>query len=104
MLPPLASVEDLAAWLGLEIAVDDPRAAEVLNAASTLVRSYTEDDWTEPDSDPVELVDDLPDSVHTVTVQVAARAWQRPGDVESATQTAGPFGQTSRYFGDGGGL
>lgn len=100
-LPPLATVTDLAGWVGDTIADADARALAVLRAASALVRAYTGQDWLDA-TDPT--VADPPDAVHVVTLAVAGRAWQRPGDVESTTETAGPFGETRRYVGDGGSL
>lgn len=102
-LPSLASVSDLADWLGETIAEGDKRAAAVLQAASTLVRAYTGKDWLSS-TDSSQLVDPIPDAVHTVTLAVAGRAWLRPGDFESTTETAGPFGETKRYVGDGSSL
>lgn len=101
-LPPLASVPELAAWVGETIAPDDGRAVAVVNAASSLVRAYTGQDWLDT-TDPSKL-GAVPDAVHDVTLAVAGRAWQRPGDVESTSETAGPFGETKRYVGDGGSL
>lgn len=102
-LPPLASVPDLAAWLGETIAPDDARAAAVLSAASTLVRAYTGQDWI--DADTGELVADVPDAVHAVTLAVAGRAWRRSADdVKNQYEQTGPWQRSFSYGGDGGGL
>ncbi len=101
-LPPLVAVTELANWLGETIATTDARAAAVVNAASSLVRAYTAQDWLD-ETDPTRL-GVVPDAVHDVTLAVAGRAWQRSGDVESTSETAGPFGETKRYVGDGGAL
>lgn len=101
-LPPLAAVSDLADWVGETITDDDKRAAAVVNAASALVRAYTGQDWLSP-TDSSQL-GEVPDAVHTVTLSVAGRAWTRGGDIESTSETAGPFSETKRYVGDGSSL
>lgn len=75
-LPPLATVSDLAAWVGREIPDNDPRAGAVLSHASTRVRSFTRQTWDAAD---------VPDAVQAVTVRVAARAWQNPENLDSVT-------------------
>lgn len=77
-MPPLATVEDLAAWTGLSIEAGDPRAGALLSAASALVRGYTGEKW-----DGENAV--APDDVKYVVVQVAARAWINPSNLESIT-------------------
>ena len=79
-LPPLAEASDLAAWVGQDIPVADPRAGAVLSAASALVRSYTGQTWVEADA-----LTDVPDIVNAVVVQVAARVWLNPAGLESVT-------------------
>lgn len=68
-LPPLAA--DLAAWTGETIESPDgsARASAVLSAATALVRSYAGLAWDD---------DSVPDVVHAVVVQVAARVWMNP--------------------------
>lgn len=81
-LPSLATVSDLAAWVGRDIPANDPRAGAVLSHASTRVRAYVR---------PVTWVDetgsltDVPDAVRDVVVRVAARAWRNPEDLDSVT-------------------
>lgn len=105
-LPPLATVPELATWLGITLDNDDPRAMAVLDAASTLVRAYTENDWLVDNEAQVYGPNDVdaPAEVHTVTLSVAGRAWQRPDDVESSTEAAGPYSYTRRYTGETGAL
>ena len=70
---PLASPDDLGAWVGQDIASDDPRAGAVLAAASGLVRSYTGQAFDEGE---------VPDDVKGVVVQVASRVWMNPAGLE----------------------
>lgn len=81
-LPLLASVSDLAAWVGREIPDADPRAGAVLHAASALVRSYTGRAWS---TDGTTLDADVPDVIGAVVVQVAGRVWVNPAGLVSAT-------------------
>lgn len=74
-LPPLALVDDLAAWVGQTIPSDDPRAGAVLSAASALVRSYAGQTWE---------TGEIPDDVASVTVQAAARVWLNPNGAVAA--------------------
>lgn len=80
-LPPLALVSDLAAWVGMSIADTDPRAGAVLSHASTRVRTYARQSWT----DDLGALAAVPDVVRDVTVRVAARAWRNPEDLDSVT-------------------
>lgn len=83
-LPPLAGVEDLAAWVGEPIAADDAQALAYLAAASAVVRSYTGRTWVGEDGEV-----DAPAPVRAVVVQVAARVWRNPdGYIQDTT---GPF-------------
>lgn len=81
-LPPLASVSDLAAWVGRTIASDDPRAGAVLSHASTRVRTYAGQAWVD---DTTGALTTVPDVVHDVVVRVAARAYRNPEDLDSVT-------------------
>ena len=75
-LTPLASVTDLADWLGEPIAEteDTKRATSVLRGASSLVRSFTDKTWLVSDAlDPA-----MPEDVTLVTIQVAARGYSNP--------------------------
>ena len=80
-LPPLALPSDLAAWVGQTIPFDDPRAEAVLSASSALVRSYTGQTWVDGAGE----LDDVPDVVASVVIQVAARVWANPNGVVAAT-------------------
>ena len=73
---PLASVTELADWLGEPIeadSVDAKRAGMVLAYASVLVRDHTGRDWAEEIS-----TDHLPEKVRMVTLQAAARGYSNP--------------------------
>lgn len=84
-LPPLATVEDLAAEVGQTIASNDKRALRALAGASARVRSYTGRTWVDSTGE----LTDVPDEVVTVTLQVAARKWQNPQGM--VQETSGPF-------------
>lgn len=78
--PQYASVADLAAWVGQEIAGTDARALALLRAASIRVRSYVGsevcDTWDVLDADPVVVA--IPDIARSVVTQSAARVWINP--------------------------
>lgn len=81
-LPSLATVSDLAAWVGRAIPDNDPRAGAVLSHASTRVRAYVRPlTWVDDQG----ALDDVPDIVRDVVVRVAARAWRNPEDLDSVT-------------------
>ena len=74
---PLASVTELADWLGEPIeadSVDAKRAGMVLNYASVLVREHAGQEW----DDDALLAGGLPEKVRMVTLQVAARGYSNP--------------------------
>lgn len=79
-LPP--TVDDLAAWTGQAIESGNARAAAVLSAASALARGYAGLAWDD---------DSVPEEVHAVVVQVAARVWMNPTGAVSWTK--GPFSE-----------
>lgn len=92
-LPLLATVDDLAAWVGTIATADETRAEAVLAAASTLVRSETRRAWVVDgggldDSDPTIDDDDL-EIARTVVVAAAGRVWRNPGGL--IAETTGPF-------------
>lgn len=91
-LPPLASVDDLSEWMGVDVS-DEVRAEAILSAASTLVRSHTGQLWVDAAGEPDENATDLElDTVKTVVTLVAERVWSNPrGFVQQAT---GPFSGT----------
>lgn len=79
-LPSFATVSDLSDWLGepIEEGADTKRAEIALRMASMAVRSETRRTWLKPDIVPPVLVDDVPEVVWTVTLLVAARAYDTP--------------------------
>lgn len=84
--PPLATVADLAIRVQETIADADPLAVYFMRAASATVRAYVGKNWVNTAGD---ALVDVPDVVHDITVEVAARVWMNP---EGNTQeTAGPF-------------
>jgi hypothetical protein len=88
----VASVHDLAAWLGEDID-NEARAEAILAAASTLVRSRTGRAWVDADGEQLEDVTDNDfELVKTVVVQVAARVWLNPRGLTQ--ETTGPFSTT----------
>ena len=95
-LPPLATVQDLSDWLDQPIDPANSRAVAVLSAASSLVRSYTQQDWVDEAGALVEV----PDDVVTVVLQVAERKWRNPSG--AIHETTGPFSvRYSERSGDG---
>lgn len=71
----LASVDDLAEWLGESFTADSPedkRAVWCLRAASALVRKESGRTWL---TDAGELVSPLPDDLVTVTLYCASRVF-----------------------------
>ena len=80
-LPLLATVGDLADWLGEDINLGDPRAAAVLRRASALVRSEAGQEWP----------DGAPEDVQGVVVGAAARVWANPN--AAIQRTAGSFSE-----------
>lgn len=80
-LPLLATVQDLADWIGEDIDVTDPRASAVLRRASALVRSEAGVQWE----------DDAPEDVQGVVIAAAARVWSNPN--AAIQRTAGSFSE-----------
>lgn len=98
MLPPLASVEDLAVRLGLTLEEDSAdylRAAAVLDDVSALVRLEAGQDYmtVATEEDPA-VLDEVPGAIVSVTLQVARRAYMNP---DGAAQTS--VGDVSASFG-----
>lgn len=87
----LASVEELAEWLGEEFptgSVEAKRAAMCLRAASALVRRESGRTWLDGSA----VVDPLPDEVRMVTIYCAARVFenanaQTSGAIDDAQQS-----------------
>lgn len=69
---PLATVEDLSAFVDEDIDDTNRRAAAVLRMASNFVRAYTRIAWGSGDHL------DVPESIADVVVDVAARMWFNP--------------------------
>jgi hypothetical protein len=85
MLPLLATLDELEVRVG-ENVTDAARAEAILAAASTLVRAEVGRTWVDAAGD---LVDDIPDAISQVVVEVAARVWRNP---EGYTQrSTGPY-------------
>ena len=82
-LPPLATVNDLSAWIGRSLTDtgETMRAEAVLSHASTRVRTYVGQSWVDESGE----LGDVPDVVRDVTVRVAARAFRNPEDLDSVT-------------------
>lgn len=82
-----AEVEDLAAWVGQSIELDDDRALAVLTAASNLIRdevpTSVADGWD---------VGEVPERVKEITVAAAARVWLNPNSFVRQW-TKGPFSE-----------
>jgi hypothetical protein len=80
-LDPLATLDDLATFMGASLSAEDlARADSVLGVVSAVIRSEAGEDWT---TIPV------PDQVRAVALAVAARAFRNP--TGASYQTAGPF-------------
>lgn len=76
--PSLATVDDLADWLGEVITADSAdgkRASRLLRLASALVRRESGRKWLD---EPGGLVADLPEEVVDVTCAVAGRGFTNP--------------------------
>ncbi len=88
-LPPLADVAALDAWLpGVAIVGDEAaeqRAEAVLAAASATVRAQRGETWVVDDA----LIEDIPDEVGVLVVQLAAKMWANPTGLTQ--ETVGPF-------------
>lgn len=80
-LPMLATVTDLADWLGEDVTMNDPRAIAVLRRASALVRSEAGVEWS----------DGAPEDVQGVVVAAAARVWSNPN--AAIQRSAGSFSE-----------
>lgn len=77
-LPPLVDVTTFGEWLGLTLSgADETRAEAVLAAVSSLVRAETNLTWV----DESEVLETVPDSVHTVVLRVARRVFNNPDSV-----------------------
>lgn len=91
-LPSLASVSDLAVWLG-ETVTDHARAQAYLHAASTCVRSHTGRAWVDADGEPEASVSVTRlDAAKTVVLMVTSRLWHNPQGLKQTT--TGPFSST----------
>lgn len=105
-LTPLADVEALNERL-VDDVTDDDRAESLLAAASALVRTETGSAWVDAggnliwdDPDATDALVLLGDTLASITVSVAARAYENPSGFIS--ETKGPFTQRrSDDAGDG---
>lgn len=88
--PSLATVEELADWLGEEITkpTDIKRAGFALAVASTLVRTETGREWLDERG---ELVVPRPDVLAQVVVMAAARAFTNPDGIEDVSEGLDDF-------------
>lgn len=84
-LPTLATVTELASWLGVPIDPESERAWLILESASGLVRSAAGQTWVDASGN---LTDVAPDA-RTITLTAAARAWANP--TGAVDKTTGPF-------------
>lgn len=80
-LPLLATVQDLADWIGEDNLAGDPRATAVLRRASALVRSEAGVEWA----------GGAPEDVQGVVIAAAARVWTNPS--AAIQRTAGSFSE-----------
>lgn len=88
-LVPLASADDLAAWLGITLTpAQHDRADVVMLHASSAVRVHARRNWIDADGE----LDEVPEGIPEIVVQVAARMWANPSGLDS--QTTGPFSAT----------
>ncbi len=89
MLPPLASVPDLEARLGLDpdslAGPDLGRAWAALQDASALVRMEARTTWVDDDGALIAV----PDAIARVVLGAALRNWSNPD--AAIQETAGPF-------------
>jgi hypothetical protein len=90
MPPPLATLEQLGARLGVVFPVDvngmpttpdGLRAGAALNDASALVRTVAGEDWLDENGD----LEAVPPTIQTVTLSVASRAYMNPQGAVQAT-------------------
>lgn len=91
MLPPLASIAELSTALGEPVG-DTARAAFLLSAASTLVRTHTGRIWVDADGWEASATPLQRDAVTTVTLMVAERVWRNPS--YATQESSGPFAHT----------
>lgn len=81
-LPPLASVENLADWIGEAIedgSADAKRAEGVLRVASRLARREANTSWVDGSN---VLLESLPGEVTDIVCQAAARSYLNPEHLE----------------------
>lgn len=88
-MDPLAPLTALEVWLGAPLCGSDvARAEAVLAAVSSLIRSTAGVTW---DGVPV------PDDVHTITLEVAARVFRNPQAGSQLSRTTGPFTESVSF-------
>lgn len=82
-LPPLASVADLQARLGVDLSdpADAARAGAALDDASAIVRRVTRHTWMTVDETSGDLVVDAPSEVVAITLRLAVTAFTNPDGI-----------------------
>src|SRR3954451_2801797 len=85
-LPALASVDDLRAWPGIEVADGQEAAADaVLARASAVVRRHARQMWIDVDG----ALAGVPAEIPGIVVETAARFWNNPHGASLVVR--GPF-------------
>src|SRR5688572_11693139 len=85
MVTSLATVADLGIRVG-ETLTGNTQAQWFLDTASGIIRGYTGETWL---NDAGTEVEDVPDEVRRIAVEVAARVWLNPDGLTQ--ETTGPF-------------
>jgi len=94
---PLASVTDLAEYLGesfAETSAEGKRAAWALRMASALVRAEVGVTWLEPDGS---LSPSVPEDAVLVTLAAAGRAFVNPKGLEQASEGIDDYNFREQY-------
>jgi len=89
-LPSLATLDEFSGWHGS--AVDARRAAAILAAASTLIRSATGRVWVDADGPQAGVSDVALSAAKTVCLMVAERVYSNPSG--TTQQQSGPYAQS----------
>lgn len=85
MVTSLATVADLGIRVA-ETLTGNTQAQWFLDTASAIVRNYTGETWL---NDEETAVEDVPEDVRRITVEIAARVWLNPDG--NTQETVGPF-------------
>lgn len=86
-----ASIDDLKAATGEDIAADDARAIRLLEFADAKIDSFCGQSF------PISPANQVPLIVTQIAAAVAARAWLNPAGAQSTNETAGPFGFSTTF-------